>query len=200
MTQALGGVLIDTGIGPLADGGLDETFGFAIGSGGVDASADVFDLELTAGLGEPQGAETGAVVGHEAADADAEPGEVSDGLAEKVAGGNSLFIGEHGGEGDTGVVVNGDIEKLPTGSAGFVLWVSSHAMSGFVDAGQFLDVDMQQVPGSSMFVAQDGNCGLQHACLVQFQPSQNAADGGTTHGRGLGDPYAGPALTPQAFD
>ena len=64
---------------------------------------------------------------------------------EKVAGGNGLFIGEHGGEGDAGVVVNGDIEKLPASSASFVLRVAGHTMSGFVNAGQFFNVDMQQV-------------------------------------------------------
>ena len=81
MTKALGGVLVDASIGPFADGGLNETFGFAIGLGGVDASADVFDLELTADLGEQQGAEAGPVVSHDATDVDAEAGEVSDSLA-----------------------------------------------------------------------------------------------------------------------
>ena len=80
MTKALGGVLIDASIGPLADGSLDETFSFAIGSWSVDAGADGFDLELTAGLGEEQGAEARAVVGHDTADADAEPREVIDRL------------------------------------------------------------------------------------------------------------------------
>ncbi len=36
------GVLIDLGVGPLADGGLDEAFGLAIGSRSVDAGAGVF--------------------------------------------------------------------------------------------------------------------------------------------------------------
>ncbi len=31
-----GGVQVQTGIGPIAQGGLDEAFGFAVGAGRVD--------------------------------------------------------------------------------------------------------------------------------------------------------------------
>ena len=44
---------------------------------------------------------------------DAQAGEVSDSLTQEVAGGDRLFVGEHGGEGDAGVVVDGDVEELP---------------------------------------------------------------------------------------
>src|SRR5262245_24688096 len=73
-------------------------------------------------------------------------------------------------------------------------------MSWFVDAGEFFDVDMQQVSGRGMFVTHDGNGGFQHARLVQFQPRQDAADGGTAQGGGLSDPYAGPAFAPQTHN
>jgi hypothetical protein len=33
MGQALSGVLIEADVGPLADGGLDEAFSFAVGAG-----------------------------------------------------------------------------------------------------------------------------------------------------------------------
>jgi hypothetical protein len=42
-------------------------------------------------------------------------------LTQEAAGGNSFFVGEHGGEGDAGVVVDGDVEELPAGVASFVL-------------------------------------------------------------------------------
>ena len=48
MAAALGGVLVEPGVGPFADGGLDETFGFSVGARGVDASADMFELQLEA--------------------------------------------------------------------------------------------------------------------------------------------------------
>ena len=36
------GVLVEPGVGPFADGGLDEAFGFSVGARSVDAGADVF--------------------------------------------------------------------------------------------------------------------------------------------------------------
>src|ERR1022692_1394956 len=83
------------------------------------------------------------VVGHDATDLDAQVGEVGHGLAEEVAGGGSFFIGQQGGEGDAGVVVDGDIKKLPAGAAGFILGIAGDAMAGLVDTSQLLNVDVQ---------------------------------------------------------
>src|ERR1017187_5659588 len=118
MAKPFGGVLVDTGGGPLANGSLDEAFGFAIGARSVNASAGVSELQIAAGLGKEGGAEARTVVGHDAPDLDAEVGEVGHGLAEEAAGRSCFFIGQQGGEGDAGVVVDGDIQKLPAGAAG----------------------------------------------------------------------------------
>ena len=157
VAQAFGGVLVETGIGPLADGGLDEAFGFAIGARSVDASAGMAELEIATGFGKAVGAEAWAVVGHDAADGDAEVGEVGHGLAEEAGRRVGLFIRHHGGKGDAGVVVDGDIEELPAGAASFILGIAGEAMAGLDDAGQFLDVDVQQIAGSGVFVAHDGD-------------------------------------------
>ena len=178
MAKAFGGVLVEAGVGPLADGGLDEAFGLAIGAWGVDASAGVLELEIAAGLREQGGAEARAVVGHDAADRDAEVGEVGHGLAEEAAGGGRFFVRQQGGEGDAGVVVDGDIKKLPAGAAGFILGIAGDAMAGLGDAGQLLDVDVQQVAGSGVLVAHDGHGGFQHLDLVQLEAGQDAAHGG----------------------
>jgi hypothetical protein len=37
--------LVEASISPLTDGGLDESFGLAVGAGSVDAGADVSDLQ-----------------------------------------------------------------------------------------------------------------------------------------------------------
>jgi hypothetical protein len=55
--KTFGRVLIEASIGPFADGGLDEAFGLAGGARSVDASANVFELEFAAGLGETVGVE-----------------------------------------------------------------------------------------------------------------------------------------------
>jgi hypothetical protein len=59
MAQSIGGVLIEAGIGPLANSSLDEALGFAVGARGVDAGADRLDLQLAAGLGKQQRTEQG---------------------------------------------------------------------------------------------------------------------------------------------
>ena len=47
------------------------------------------------------------------------------------------------------MVVDGHVEELPSGAAGFILRVAGDAVAGLVDAGQLLDVDVQQVSGAS---------------------------------------------------
>jgi hypothetical protein len=85
MGKALSGVLADTSVGPFADGGLDEAFGFAVGARSIDAGANVFELEILASLSEEVGVKTGAVIGHDAANGDTQAGEVSDCLAQEFA-------------------------------------------------------------------------------------------------------------------
>ena len=84
MLAPVSGVLVEPGIGPFADGGLDEAFGLAIGSRSVDASTDMFEFEIAAGIAEAVGVEAGSVVGHEAARLDAEALEVGHSLTEEA--------------------------------------------------------------------------------------------------------------------
>ncbi len=52
-------------IGPLAQSGLDEAFGFAVGLGRVRASAAVFKCHLKTNLAKAVGAITAAVIGEQ---------------------------------------------------------------------------------------------------------------------------------------
>ena len=52
-----------SGVGPFAQGGLDEAFGFAVGLGRVRASATVFEAHLETGLTKEMGAIAAAVIG-----------------------------------------------------------------------------------------------------------------------------------------
>src|SRR5487761_1309941 len=199
MVESIFGVWVEPDVGPFADGGLDEALRLAVGAGSVDAGADMFDIEFPAGEGEAMGIEARAVIGHDAPHLDAEPGEVSHSLVQETCRGSGFFIRHHGGEGDAGVVVDGHIEELPAGAAGFVLGIAGDAMAGFDDAGQLLDVDVQQVSRGGVFVAHDGDLGLQHFGLVELQPSQDAAHRGPAEPGGLRDPHSGPALPPKPF-
>ncbi len=164
--MALGGILIEAGIGPLADSGLNKAFGFAVGAWSVDAGANMFKLEFAASGGEAVGVEAGTIVGHDAAHYDAKTCEVQHRFPKKLAGGRGGFIRQHSGESHAGMVVDGDIKKFPTGSAGFVLRITGHSMAGLGDACEFFDVDMQEIPGMGMFVTDDGN--------LRFQLSRSA--------------------------
>src|SRR5271165_1225168 len=198
--EAFSRVLIEPRVGPFADGGLDEAFSFAVGARGVEARADGLDAEFVAAGDEAARAEAGAVIGHHPANGNAQAGKVSHRLAQEFAGGDSLFVWQQGGEGDAGVVIDGDIEELPSGATGFVLGISGEAMAGFGDASQLFDVAMQQVSRGGMLVTKDGNGWLQRASGVESQAGEDAADGGTAQTGGLGDAHAGPALTTQRFD
>src|ERR1041385_5802447 len=84
-----------TNVGPLAQGGLDEAFGLAVGAGSVGTGKAVLDAELKAGGAELAGAIAGAVVGEQAADGDAVLGVEGDGggqegEGEQIAGSGML--------------------------------------------------------------------------------------------------------------
>ena len=80
-------------VGPLAQGGLDEAFGFAVGAGSVGTGEAVLDAELEAGSAEVARAIARAVVSKQAADDDAVLGVEGDGGAEKGDGGWALLVG-----------------------------------------------------------------------------------------------------------
>src|SRR5512144_424092 len=69
------GVAPVSGVGPLAESGLDEAFGFAVGLRGVRAGAVVPQAHLLAGVAKLLGAVATAVIGQQSAHPDAMAGE-----------------------------------------------------------------------------------------------------------------------------
>jgi hypothetical protein len=74
-----------------------------------------------------------------------------------------------------------------------VLRIAGDAVTGLVDMRQLLDVDVDQIAGSLAPYR------FEHADLVQLEPDQDAADGGTAQAGRLCDPHPGPALPAQGF-
>jgi hypothetical protein len=66
------------GVGPLAQAGLDESLGFAVGPRRVGLGADVPQSETSASFLEGKGLVAGTVVRHHALDLDAEACVVGD--------------------------------------------------------------------------------------------------------------------------
>jgi hypothetical protein len=132
---------------------LDEGFGLAVGGWGVDAGALVGDAEMAADVREVVGVEAGSVVGEHTPCGDAEALEVGHGCGQEAGGGVRLFVRVECGVGDAGVIIDGDVEELPACSTSLVPGVAGDAMAGLDDAGELLDVDVQQVAGRVMLVA-----------------------------------------------
>ncbi len=108
--------VIGTSISPLAGDGLDEAFGFAVGLGAIRSGEAVLEAELLAGGGEEFGAVSGAAIGQEALEGNAMVLVKSDGLAERIQSTGDLFVREETGEGEAGMVVDGDVEALDAGA------------------------------------------------------------------------------------
>jgi len=98
------------------------------------------------------------------------------------------------------VVVDGDVQHLPTGAAGFVAGIAGETVSGFGDASQLFGVEMEEIAGMRMFVAAHGQAGLQVAGAAKAVTAQDTTDGGATEAGGLGNAHAGPTLAAQPQD
>src|SRR6266446_5775033 len=188
-------------VSPLAQGGLDEAFCLAVGARRVRAGEAVLDGELETSGAEVAGAIAGAVVGEQSANNDdAVLGVEGDGGAQEGDGGFALLVGQHAGEGEAGVIADGDVQSLPAGKLRAAAAAAIAANGNLLIAGHTLDVEVQQIAGSGMLVAHDGRSGMQVAPAVEMSPLQNAADGGGAEAGGLGDLIGGTQLAPQGND
>jgi hypothetical protein len=108
------------GIGPFAQRGLDEALGLAIGLWSVGPGEAMFEAEGGDGVTQGVGAIAGAVVGVNALSFDAVLLEKGQGGMEEGDGAVGGFVGEELGEGEAGMIVDGDVEVFPTGAADMI--------------------------------------------------------------------------------
>src|SRR3954470_20039091 len=159
----------------------------------VRGVANVTDTVLLADVAQGAGLIAGAVIGEETADGDAELGVVAESGEQEGGSGKAFFIGQDLGKGDAGVVVDGDMDVLPADVAGIAFAVAMDAVADAADAAQFLDVEMEQIAGGLMLVANDRRGRLEIADTVELEAFENAADGGWAEASRLGDTASGPA-------
>src|SRR5712692_4077155 len=178
MLIAFLGVEVVANVGPLAHGGLNEAFGLAVGAGSVGTGEAVLDAELEAGGAEVAGTIAGAVVGEQAANGDAVLGVEGDGGVQEGDGGWALLVRQHAGEGEAGVIVDGDVQGLPAGELRASPPPAVATNGDLLIAGHALDVEVKQIAGSGMLIADDGRSRMQVAPAVEMSPPKNAADGG----------------------
>src|SRR6266478_1110611 len=187
-------------VGPLAQGGLDEAFGLAVGARRVRAGEAVLDGEWETSGAKVAGAIAGAVVGEQSGNDDAVLGVEGDRGAQEGDGGFALLVGQHAGEGEAGVIVDGDVQSLPAGELRAAAAAAIAANGNLLIAGHTLDVEVQQIARGRMLVAHDGRSRVQVAPAVEMSPPENAADGGGAEAGGLGDLIGGAQLAPQGND
>src|ERR1035437_1360876 len=194
------GVLIGVSIRPLSECGLDEAFGLSVCAWGVGSGESVFEAQLLACLSELAGAIGGPLVGEHGFEADAQARGPGQRGAQAGDDRSSFFVWIDARAGEARVVVDGDVDVLPTCSVYLVPLVAGDAMRRSDDTSQLLDIQVQQVARSLMFVARVHRHGLQVAHAVELQATQDAADGGPTQAGVLRDAVAGPALPPECCD
>ena len=127
---ALAGVVVGACVGPFAQRGLDEAFGFAVGSRGIGSGADMAQFQSSAQFCEVFRAVAGAVVGHDAGEGDSEGLEVAQGVDERATGAVSGLAGLDASKAYPGVIVDGHMHVFPSGAPGTLAPDAGDPMAG----------------------------------------------------------------------
>lgn len=199
LVVALLGVLIKAGIGPFAKSSLDKAFGFTVGAWGVGTGEVMAQAEFNHSRVKSVRAIAVTVIGEQATNGDAQSGVVSNGGAQEGDSASGGEVGQDLSEGNTGVVIDGDMDVLPS-AVMFPSATSIGARNNCGEASQLLNIEVQQIAGRSMLIANQGHSRLQIAHAVQTEAAENATNGSTAQARRLGNMEAGEALAPQLFD
>ena len=182
---ALIGVRPVSGIGPLAQSGLDEAFGFAVGLRRVRPSAAMFEPHLETSVAELVGAIAAAVIGEQGANGDATASEEVNRILEESDGGVGPLIGEDASEGQARVVVDGDVQSLPPRMFMLATPTAIAPPNDLLEAGHAFDVEMEKIARKGMLIADHRRSGMQIAPAAETSAAQNAADGGRTESGAL---------------
>jgi hypothetical protein len=175
---ALSGMSVGVSVSPFAEGGLNEAFGFAVGLWRVGSGEAVFEAEGGDGGAHEVRAIAGTVVGVEALGLDGVLAEEGERGVEESDGAGGGLVWEELGESEAGMIVDGDVEELPTGAADMiVLRIAGDAVARADDAGEFLDVEVNELAWAGALVALDrwwrGELGEAEAV-----PAEQTGDGG----------------------
>jgi len=101
-----------------------------------------------------------------------------DGLLESGQDTGSFFIWEDGGESQTGVIVDGDVEGLSAGA-----WITMGAITGGADAGlekaaKLFNIKMKEFTRGGAFVALDRGFGrIERSEAVEAMALEDAGKG-----------------------
>jgi hypothetical protein len=188
---------VSVGVSPFAKRSLNETLGFAVGFRGIGLGEALLEAEIGDGATHGVGAIAGAVVGVDPLGRDAEPAKESESGMEKENRASSGLIWEELSEGEAGMIVDGDVKELPAGAARVIpLAIAGDAMTGALDAGEFLDVEVDEFAWMGALVAADWERRrkLSQAWAMEAKETRN---GGFGEVGGASDLKAGEATSAQ---
>lgn len=122
-------------------------------------------------------------------DFDVVEGVEVDGLLEGIEDAVDLFVWEEAGEGETGMIIDGDVETFDAGAR-----VADGAIAGGTDAwateaAQFLDIEVEELAWVSALVTDHRRRRLKSGEAVEAVAAQDPRDGGlgdADHGEDLG--------------
>jgi hypothetical protein len=193
--------VVRASVGPLASDSLDEAFGLAVGLRPVRTGEAMLEVQLTAGLGEEPGAISGAAVGEDALDADAEGLVKVDGLVKSGQDAGGLFIREEGGESQAGMIVDGDVETLDTGARIAMRTVAGGADAGLMETAKLFNIKMKELARSGAFVTHDRRLWrVEGSQAMEAVAAQDAGESGFGDGKNQEDLSVGAALAAESQD
>jgi hypothetical protein len=135
------------------------------------------ELELLASGVELVGDVAGAVIRHDRLNGDAAVVEPVDRTSEEGDGRRRSFIGQNLGIGQSGGVVDGDMDELPADAASLDRVVPVDAVTDATDTAQLLDIDVDELARAISLVPNDRDLGLEAFEAGEAITSQDAGDG-----------------------
>src|SRR5258705_5253779 len=187
-------------VGPLVKLRAIDPLGLAVGARGVRAGASMEEVLGPGRGGEDARAVAAAVVGQHTLDAHAAPPKPRHRAAHKGGDAHPLLIREDFGVGHARAVIDTDMHELPADAARLAVAIPGDPMADVPDPAQFLDIEMQQLPGAKPFVAHDRGPLGEGPPAGQSKLHESAGDGGPTDLDALRNVRADPAQLAQALD
>jgi hypothetical protein len=124
--------------------------------------------------------------------------EPGDWAFEKAGGGRGSFIGKYLGVGESGGVVDGDVDELPADATDSGCTVSMDAMTDAADAAELLDVHVDELAGLVPLVTATGLFGFEALEPREAVTAQDPRDCGRTEAHAGSDLRAGIAAPAKA--
>jgi len=172
------GVLVGHRVGPFPAERLDEPLSFAVGSGRVGPAADVPEPQGAAGLGERLGDVGRTVVAHHPSALDPLTVEPCKRPSEEADHRWLLLVLQHLDVRQPRGVVDGDMNLGVADAVGApLLAITGDSMAELAEAGQGLDVDVEQIARPLPLVTLHWWLGFKIPETAQVQPAEGPGDG-----------------------